>query len=149
MSKKKPSGLKKPSLKSIKKKAWDQFSIYIRTRDCLATTGHADEGICVTCREVKPFKNLQAGHFIGGRNNAVLFQERGVHAQCYSCNAKHIGNGRPIEYWLYMEQTYGREVIDELVAESRKTVIRKIHDYIELREHYKVATEKLLDKYNH
>ena len=132
-----------PSLKLAKKKAWTEFSRYIRLRDCLKTTGNRDEGKCVTCNQTREYKNLQAGHFIGGRNNAVLFQEEGVHAQCYSCNAKHIGNGKPIEYWLFMEKTYGREVIDRLIHESKQTVIHKWPYYVELAQTYKQRADAL------
>ena len=53
-------------LSYYKNKAWKVFSIYIRTRDCLATTKTAENGKCVTCNRVFPFEELQAGHAIGG-----------------------------------------------------------------------------------
>src|ERR1700676_924657 len=114
-------------LSGNKKKAWKEFSIYIRTRDCLITTGDPNQGICVTCNRQFGFKQLQAGHWIGGRNNAVLFSEQGVHAQCGGCNGPLDGN--PIKYWLYMEKAYGRKVMDKLILESNQTVIYKSFDY--------------------
>ena len=110
-----------------KDKAWKNFSLYIRARD-----KH-----CVTC----PMgKSEQAGHFIDGRHNAVLFSERGVHGQCYHCNVGLKGN--KLEYWLFMERTYGRKVIDQLIRESKQTIQYKTHDYERIAQEYK---EKLAE----
>ena len=67
---------------------------------------------CVTCGREDHWKSLQAGHFIPGRTLSILFDERNCHAQCYGCNVGRYGN--LAEYWPYMEDRYGREVIDEL-----------------------------------
>ena len=85
---------KKPVKRSkAKERAWKAFSDWVRLRDCLATTGTRDYGICITCSERgdpswKPYKELQAGHAVGGRGNAVLFHEQLVNAQCGYCNRK-------------------------------------------------------------
>lgn len=68
--------------KRAKNRAWKWFSLYIRARDCIKTTGSISRGKCVTCGKEFNFKDLQAGHFVQGRNNAVLFNELGVNAQC-------------------------------------------------------------------
>lgn len=108
--------MKKPSLKSLKKKTWAKCSEYIR-RKYAAYNGMVR---CVTCGTVKHWKEMQAGHFIDGRNNAILFDERGIHPQCYSCNIMKHGN--KIEYFKFMELNYGRALIDELCIQSKKTV---------------------------
>lgn len=77
----------KSNNKILKDKAWKQFSIYIRTRDCLKTTGTTTRGICYTCGKKFDFKELQAGHCIGGRHNFVLLDEDLVNAQCQICNS--------------------------------------------------------------
>jgi hypothetical protein len=103
------------SLTKAKKKAWDAFSLYIRTRDAIRTTGSLDRCACVTCGREYPRTGvgcIQAGHFIASRVNSILFDERGCHGQCYGCNVGR--NGAAVEYFVYMENTYGREVIDEL-----------------------------------
>jgi len=61
-------------------------------RDCLKTTGTKDWGHCVTCGKLYPYKKLQAGHFTSGRADAVLFEESGIHAQCYRCNIERSGD---------------------------------------------------------
>ncbi len=67
-----------------------------------------------------PWKQIQAGHFIDGRFNSILFDELGIHPQCGLCNVVH--NGRKEEYFIYMEMTFGREAIDELRVQRNKQV---------------------------
>ncbi len=122
-------------LSYYKNKAWKAFSIYIRTRDCLATTKTAENGKCVTCNRVFPFEELQAGHAIGGRNNAILFDEELVNAQCRGCNS--YGNGRYAEYSVWFINRYGIEKWEEKVRLSRSVVKYNIPYYIAKEEEYK------------
>lgn len=111
-----------------KEAAWKAFSLYVRTRDKR----------CVTCLTGKAD---QAGHFIDGRHNSVLFSEKGVHGQCYHCNVGLKGN--KLEYFLFMERTYGRGVIDQLMQESKQTVQYKDFHFVEIAEKYAKMTEEL------
>lgn len=123
----KPTKKKKTIPKSgAKKKAWDAFSKYIRARDKK----------CVTCGAVT---NLQAGHFIGGRHNSVLFDERNCHAQCYGCNVGKKGN--MVQYYKFMFKRYGQNVIDELQELDTLIVQYKTTDYLELERFYKEKIE--------
>lgn len=100
---------------TLKNRAWVEFSIFIRTR-------HADaEGMvaCCTCGVKKPWKKMQAGHFIAGRLNGNLFEERGCHAQCGVCNVIKAGNGP--RYYQFMQAAYGQAVIDELLRQNNET----------------------------
>lgn len=106
---------KKPSRKTLKNKAWKIFSEYIRR-------SYADEDgccKCVTCGKVDHWKNMQAGHSVGGRTNAVLFHEEIVHPQCAGCNI--FKNGAYAEYTLYMIDRYGREKFEQLLALKNTT----------------------------
>ena len=108
--------VKKPTLKSLKNKAWKLMSEWVRRRD-------ADEGgttRCVTCRAPIYWKEAQAGHFVGGRTNAVLFHPDLVHVQCYVCNC--IRHGNYAAYTLFMLDRYGREKVEEFLALKHKTV---------------------------
>lgn len=129
-----------------KKAAWDAFSRYIRTRDCIRFTGDPDEGMCVTCNRRYPFKKLQAGHFIQGRGNSVLFDERLVYSQCLGCNGNPpIGKGgNYVEYFVFMEKEWGREMIDEFIALKHQTKQYKLHDFKEIKELYTQKTKDLL-----
>lgn len=129
-----------------KERAWKAFSLYVRTRDCLSYDPNAAElhAKCITCDYVYPLKQLQAGHFIPGRNNAVLFSEQGVHAQCNACNKYKKGNTH--EYWPVMEALYGRETIDRLIFESKQTVKYKSFDYDRIAEEFKDKLISLTNK---
>jgi hypothetical protein len=100
------------TVSKAKKKAWNAFSIYIRLRDCIRTTNTLDLAKCITCDKVYSFKKLQAGHWIPGRHNSILFDERGCYAQCYHCNVGLKGN--PVKYFRKMQAMQGEEVMKEL-----------------------------------
>lgn len=98
---------KTKSIKTLKAKAWKLFSEYIRRK-------YADENgmvKCCTCDHFAHWKQMQAGHFIPGRCNSILFEENGVHPQCRKCNYNE-GNGP--EYYVFMLNKYGQEEIDRL-----------------------------------
>lgn len=136
---------KKTPLAKAKEKAWNAFSLFIRTRDCIKTCNSLDEGSCVTCNHIYPRIGngcLQAGHFLAGRTNSVLFDERGVHGQCMGCNVhKH---GAVHEYWLFMEQAYGRELIDKLIRNKNIIIKYKTYDYEQIAKEYIQKTEDLI-----
>lgn len=134
----------KSPLKIAKDKAWGAFSLYIRTRDSIKTTGNPDGCLCVTCQRWKPRLGMgciQAGHFLAGRTGSVLFSEDGCNGQCYGCN---IGKGgHYVEYTIWMVKTYGQDRVDELIRESHQTLKYKVWDYQEIEAKYKLKTEEL------
>jgi hypothetical protein len=101
-----------------------------------------EAGSCFTCNNQFPLKLLQAGHFIDGRHNAVLFSEQGVHAQCYACNVRKHGN--KIKYWQQMESRYGRAVIDKLITQSEISIKYSKIDYENLKLKYEQKLQRLL-----
>lgn len=123
------SGLKKISKSKAKARAWKAFSLYIRLRDA-----KGENVTCVTCLRVNHYKKMQAGHFIPGRHNAVLFEERGVHPQCYACNIVLGGNG--VKYYKFMLAKYGQKIIDELEALDNTTVSYTVSDLLEIETVY-------------
>lgn len=133
---------KKKTIQSCKNKAWQSFSRYIRTRDAIATTGDTDSLICCTCSKLIPFKQSQAGHFIAGRTNALLFDEDIVHGQCYACNV--CNHGEQLEYYYYMKKRYSEEQILEMRKLRYKTVKYTEEDLIEIAKKYRDMTEELL-----
>lgn len=119
---------------------WRWFSKYIRARDCLATTGELEYGICVTCGEKYSFKDLQAGHAMAGRNLSILFDEELVNAQCYKCNG--YGGGKYAEYSLWFIDKYGRDKWEEKIRVKNQIKVKL--DYDELWHKYRDAYNKLL-----
>ncbi len=115
--------VKNPSRKRLikKKRVWEVFSKYIRTRDCLETTGCPDWGLCITCGKRYHIKLLQAGHFIAGRHNANLFSEKGTHAQCYNCNINLKGN--TLVYRRQIIEQYGQGY-DEVLERASQQIVK-------------------------
>jgi 5-methylcytosine-specific restriction endonuclease McrA len=110
---------KKKSLTAVKDKVWKLFSRYIRLRDRLVEDGVVtDYCPCCSCGRVYDLKQMQAGHFIPGRRNSNLFDDRGCHAQCYSCNMHKNGNWPG--YYEFMLKTYGQSVIDDLLKQNKE-----------------------------
>lgn len=131
--------MKKQTISKCKEKAWDAFSKMIRVRDALLTTGTKTRLRCVTCDSVKDIKEMDAGHFVQGRHNATLFDERNVHGQCQSCN--RFKHGNLIPYYEYMKVRYGVEVIEELKIMNKQTRPFKREELLEMEKEYKEITE--------
>jgi len=47
-------------------------------------------------------------------------------------------------YWIWMEGHYGREVIDELIAQRNTTTKFKVWDYQAIEEKYKLMTKEII-----
>lgn len=124
--------MKKPTIKSLKNKAWKLCSEYVRRRD-------ADEGGfvgCFTCGAPLHWKNeAQAGHAIGGRHNAVLLDLELLRAQCVSCNVFRRGNYQIFITKLIREN--GMQWWEEKLIASRQAVKFTRSDYEEKIEHFK------------
>jgi len=136
---------KKTSRQKAKDAAWESFSRYIRTRDCIRFSGSPEWGKCVTCNRPYDFKHLQAGHFIQGRGNAVLFDERLVYSQCVGCNGNppYGKGGNYVEYYVFMLEEWGQIMIDEFRALKNETKVYKEFQLVELADEFKKKTEEL------
>ena len=114
----------KQTPKALKVKAWKLMSELVRRK-------HADkDGICVcfTCGVRKPWREIQAGHGIGGRGNYVLFLEEVIKPQCPKCNVIMKGNYE--RFVPALIDMYTSEQYDEWVTESRKPLKRTKGDYV-------------------
>jgi hypothetical protein len=125
---------KKPTLKSLKKRAWKLLSEYVRRKE-------ADAGGfvgCYTCGAPIHWKlEAQAGHAIGGRNNAVLLDVEILRPQCVACNVFRRGNYPIFAAKLIREN--GLEWFEEKLIAARRAV--KI-----TREEYEQRIEELKQK---
>jgi hypothetical protein len=141
----------KSDLDKAHTKCWKAFSIYIRTRDCIRFKNSLTEGICVTCKRPYPFKQLQAGHFIGGRTNSVLYNEKIVYTQCYGCNGNPpFGKGgNYVEYFFFMmnSEGYTKEQLEEFNNLKFQTVKYTPFELFELADIFKEKTRKLKEDF--
>ena len=129
---------KKSPRQLAKDKAWKEFSRYIRVK----FSNSLGECECVTCGKVSHYKELQAGHFIDSRCNAVLFREDLVYPQCPGCNLFKHGNY--VQYTLFMLKKHTQEEIEEFANLKHKTLKYTIDDFKELADMYKGKTERLI-----
>ena len=134
--------MKQKPLGKLKKEVWREFSLYIRLRDCLKTTGTLESGKCVSCGLEFPIKECDAGHFIPGRGGAILFDETCVHLQCKRCNLFLGGNLLP--YRRAIVAMYG-EGYDEYL-EEKALQVKKFQrwELEEMKEMFKDKVKELL-----
>lgn len=129
--------MKKKGVLYYKDKAWEACSQYIRQK-------YADwrgNATCITCGLTKPWKQQQAGHFIPGRRNSILFDIRNIHVQCYGCNVRKQGNS--IKYFRFMQDKYGDKVIEELEQLEKVDKQFTIPELQEKIEHFKKLIKEL------
>jgi hypothetical protein len=126
--------MKKKGVKYWKKKAWVEFSKYIRLRD---TNKLGCE--CYTCGQYKDYKKMHAGHFQPGRHNIFIFDERQVHAQCPGCNTFNRGNWPA--YLKRMKQDYGEEEVQKMLDDRGKIKKFKPYELEEIYKKYKAKNE--------
>jgi hypothetical protein len=123
----------------MKATAWRNFSRFIRLRDALATTGTGTHARCITCGEVHPIVDMDAGHGIAGRTNGILFDETLVFAQCRKCNRQ--GGGESQAFKRILTDLHGPGWW-ELKQQAKRTATSL--SYVEL----KAISDEYRDKYN-
>lgn len=133
---------KKVSRSALVKKANLVISRFIRLNESDAL------GMCkcITCGAKMRWEEMHAGHFVHGLDFSWIEENR--HPQCPRCN--HYLSGALDKYTLWMLDTYGREIIDE-IHKAKKEVIksgegRDREFLINVEKRYKEKFEKLLDK---
>lgn len=58
------------------------FALYIRLRDVMPS----GLGKCISCGRIRPYRELDCGHFYGRMNMATRFDEDNCNAECIGCN---------------------------------------------------------------
>lgn len=107
---------KKVKLSTLQAKADKAMSQYIRQK--FSVNGMCK---CVSCVATYRWQDMDCGHFIPkSRGASVRWVEENVAPECQGCN--RFDEGHLIGYYEWMLEWYGKEKIDELRAESRKTL---------------------------
>jgi hypothetical protein len=122
--------IKHISLKTLRKKAWDLQSKYIR---------QSERGICFTCGVHKDWKEMDCGHYI--HRDSLDYNPINNHCQCTYCNRFLHGN-----LGVYAERLineYGESVIAELREESRKIKKFGVDELNEIISTYKQRLNQL------
>jgi len=88
---------------------------------------------CVTCDSVRPWQEMQGGHFVSRACLATKLMIENIHPQCPGCNGPKRGNLQ--RYTLYMEDMYGREFVENLLElKNTTTIYTKAEAYEKLEE---------------
>lgn len=130
---------KKQAVASLTRKLDKVFSEFIRLRDS-KPYGYKYFR-CISCGQIKPFEQMDAGHFVSRIHKATRWDEENVNGECRACNrmsADHI-----IWYQRNLEAKIGRGRVDMLVARGRQTKKWSAWELQLLIDHYKQEVEKL------
>ena len=132
------------SISKLKKEAWRWCSLYNRQKDA----NYRGYVACVTCGIVKHWKEGDAWHFLSGRGNSILFEDRGIHFQCKPCNGGFRNQKNSKEdvvenYQNYMLQRYGESVVKELERLKTKSRTFTEQELEGIIDTYKGRLEKL------
>lgn len=139
MLKTKKKKVKTKSVKRLKAEAWAIFSRYIRMRDCFRTTGTLKHGKCISCGDLRPINQCDAGHLISRWYGSTLFDERNVHLQCKRCN----NMGEKLRYRRAIIQLYGEGVDIELEDKATEEKHFNIPELEGMKKHYTKKIKEL------
>jgi len=103
---------------------------------------------CVTCGAIDQWNagfQMQAGHYVSSRCNAILFEENNVHVQCSRCNVYLHGNQE--RYSAFMLNKYGPSEVERLQllrnASRQFTKDELVEMRIDFMDRIKAAEERL------
>ena len=121
---------KQKSIKRLREIAWNLLSKIVRLS--YATNRYAT---CYTCGRCSDLSEMQAGHAIGGRHNAVLLDESIIRVQCVRCNVFLRGN-YPV-FTVRLIREHGIDWWEKKLEESNKVKIYTRTDLENLIESYR------------
>lgn len=113
------------------------FSQYIRLRDVMPN-GYAR---CIACGRIKPFAEMDCGHYFSRTHMATRFSEDNCHAECRFCNrmsADHL-----IGYRENLISKIGMGRYERLTVMSRSSKHWMDFELKEMIEHYKQEVKRL------
>lgn len=106
------------------------------------------ECVCVTCGTVGPWtsntKTFNAGHFLAGRRNSILYEESNVAPQCVTCNCHRSGAAQ--EYRKWMMAVRGREVVERLERLKTQSVSFDRGQLVDMRIKYAARLDAAIRK---
>lgn len=112
------------------------FSRYIRLRD-------SQNGVikCCSCGKIVPILQSDCGHFVNRKHLSLRFNEINTNAQCRSCN--RFDEGNLPEYALFLQNKYGKNIIEKLIVAKHQTVKYSTKDVQEMTNFYKGKVKEL------
>lgn len=110
----------KPGARKGKKDPWAStrdkldrvFSKYIRTIGTVNGVGR-----CISCGQLKPYEQLDCGHFIGRQYFGTRWSDVNCQTQCRFCN--RFNEGEKDKFAAALIKKYGADVIDRLLVQKK------------------------------
>ena len=113
------------------KKADTAFSQYIRARDIIFN-GYFR---CCSCNALKPFREMDCGHYIPRRFLAVRWDENNAHGECITCN--RVDDKHMVGYKQFMLKKYGEQKVSYLRQKANLGGYYSVQDIQDIAEKYK------------
>lgn len=138
------SGIKerKPSTATLVRKLDKVFSLYIRLRDSAAYNYQYFR--CISCGQIKPFEQMDCGHFISRAHKATRWDEDNCHGECRACN--RMSSDHIIYYQQNLVAKIGQGRVDLLLAKSRQSRKWSAWELGQLIKHYEEQVDKMQGK---
>ena len=131
---------KKLSVPALVRKLDKEFSLFIRLRDSRPFGYKAFR--CISCGQIKPFDQMDCGHFIGRTHMSVRFDELDCHGECRSCN--RFSSDHIIYYQKNLERKIGKDKLELLIARGNQTKKWTAWELEILINHYKEENKRML-----
>lgn len=115
------------------------FSLYIRLRDS-APWDHRFFR-CISCGQIKPFDQMDCGHFISRTHMATRFDTQNAHGECRACNrfsADHM-----LAYQRNLEAKIGKPAVEMLMVRGRQTKKWSAFELDLLQKHFEEEIAKM------
>ena len=98
-------------------------------------------GKCISCGRVKPFEELDAGHYFSRTHMATRFDEDNVHAECRFCN--RMSSDHLVDYRENLIQKIGRSRYDRLYLLAHSSKFWMDFELEAMIKHYKEEVKRL------
>lgn len=131
---------RQPSQTTLVKKLDKVFSQYIRLRDAFPNGMFR----CVSCGQIKPFEQADAGHYHSRRHMSTRFDEENVSSECRFCNrfsADHL-----IGYRENLIKKIGMQRFQMLEVRAHGTKKWSCFELEQLIKYYSVLVKKLSEE---
>lgn len=115
------------------------FSEYIRLRDSRPFGYKAFR--CISCGQVKPYEEMDCGHFVGRTHMATRFDEENCNGECRACN--RFSSDHMIYYQRNLEKKIGADRVDLLIARGRGTKKWTAWELEILTKHYEEEVKRM------
>ena len=131
----------KSTIGTYKKTVWKSLATFIKLRE----SDKYGMVVCVTCPQKMSIydSNCNAGHFVSGRGNSVLFDDAHIFPQCNVCNCQ--GSGEQFKYAIFLKERYGYDdaTLDEILCRRHEIKKYTLVELKDMKKNYDRLSEEL------